>query len=245
MANEIIIKSANPLVLFQQMQASGATLDQLNAFLELRDKFDKSEKARELAADERSFNEAMVKFHLDPPKIWKDKKVQFTTDKGTTSYMHATLGNAAELIAVALAKVGISYEWIPAQVNGQITVTCRLKLGIYSKDTTLSSGPDKSGGKNDIQAIVSAQSYLERHTLLAAAGMATHDMDDDGQSSELPQATLNLVNDILQAGDIEDLKNLYTSAMKTCKKTKEDQPKRLAFMDAFDRRRAELTKAGA
>jgi len=39
--------------------------------------------------------------------------------------------------------------------------------------------PDMSGGKNAIQAVISAKSYLERHTLLAATGLTTKDIEDD------------------------------------------------------------------
>jgi hypothetical protein len=48
----------------------------------------------------------------------------------------------------------------------------------------LAAAPDASGSKNAIQAIGSTISYLERYTLLALTGLATHDMDDDGQASE-------------------------------------------------------------
>jgi hypothetical protein len=48
----------------------------------------------------------------------------------------------------------------------------------------MNSGPDDSGGKNKIQAIASAKSYLERYTLLAITGLATKDMDDDGRATD-------------------------------------------------------------
>lgn len=186
MASEIAVaqNDVNPLLIFQQMAAAGASMEQLSGFMALQERWELGERRREVAQDERLFNEAMVKFHLDPPKIWKDELVDFKTEKGRTTYKHATLGKVTELIAVALAKVGVSHEWIPSQASGSISVTCRLKLGMYSKDTVLSAGPDSSGGKNAIQATVSTNSYLERHTLLAATGMATHDEDNDGLSSE-------------------------------------------------------------
>jgi hypothetical protein len=48
----------------------------------------------------------------------------------------------------------------------------------------LESAPDESGGKNSIQAIASAVSYLERYTLLAATGLAVKGMDNDGRTNE-------------------------------------------------------------
>jgi hypothetical protein len=38
---------------------------------------------------------------------------------------------------------------------------------------------DESGGKNSIQAIGSAITYLQRYTLLAATGLTSADIDDD------------------------------------------------------------------
>ena len=42
---------------------------------------------------------------------------------------------------------------------------------------------DTSGGKNNIQAMGSAVSYLERYTLLAITGLSTKEMDDDGRGA--------------------------------------------------------------
>ena len=53
----------------------------------------------------------------------------------------------------------------------------------HSESTTLEAAADQSGGKNAIQAIGSTVTYLERYTLLALTGLATHE-DDDGAGSE-------------------------------------------------------------
>ena len=54
----------------------------------------------------------------------------------------------------------------------------------HSESTTLQSPPDASGGKNSIQAIGSAVTYLSRYTLLAITGLATGENEDDGQGYE-------------------------------------------------------------
>jgi hypothetical protein len=48
----------------------------------------------------------------------------------------------------------------------------------------LSGEPDASGQKNKIQQVGSTVTYLQRYTLLALTGLATHDQDDDGRGSE-------------------------------------------------------------
>ena len=49
----------------------------------------------------------------------------------------------------------------------------------------MTASPDDSGGKNAIQSIGSTVSYLQRYTILALAGLATREMDDDGSTSEV------------------------------------------------------------
>lgn len=132
-----------------------------------------------------AFVVAMAEFKRNPPEIFKDKQVTFTTTKGTTSYKHATIGNVVEKIVAGLADHGFSHRWIPNRLPaGMISVTCVIthKLG-HSEETTLEAGMDDSGGKNNIQAMISTKTYLERHSLLGATGLATMDQeDDDGRS---------------------------------------------------------------
>lgn len=171
MPNELA--TIQPLALVQQSIEKGADYEQIKALMDLAERW-------EINQDKKAFKEAMVRFHKNAPRIDKDKDVSF----GTTSYSHASLGNVAELIGKALAAVGISQGWSYKQDGASTTVTCTLSLGLYSESTSLTAGPDQSGGKNAIQAIISTKSYLERHTLTGITGMATNDQDDDGQGGK-------------------------------------------------------------
>ncbi|HEY5800929.1 MAG TPA: ERF family protein [Burkholderiaceae bacterium] len=158
----------------------GASLDAIEKLMELQVKFEANEARKQYVAD-------MAEFKRNPPTIVKDHQVSFGTGSGKTQYMHATIGNVTGKIIASLAQHGFSHSWNTAQRDGRISVTCTIthRLG-HSESVMLESSPDKSGGKNDIQAIVSAQTYLQRHTLLAATGLATHDQaDDDGQAAGL------------------------------------------------------------
>lgn len=133
----------------------------------------------------KAFVDAMAEFKKNPPVILKDKNVNFTTQKGTTDYNHATHFGVTSAIVAALSQHGISHRWVPEQAAGKVAVTCVLthKLG-HSESTRLEAEPDQSGGKNSIQAVMSAKTYLERHTLLAATGLSTSDLpDDDGRGA--------------------------------------------------------------
>jgi len=174
--------AATPADLVRYALESGADLDRLERLMELQLKWEANQ-AR------KAFVEAMSEFKLHPPTIYKDKHVEFRTDKGITAYDHATIGNVVEKVVAALAEHGFSHRWIPHRSEGgMISITCVIthKLG-HSEETTLEAGLDQSGGKNNIQAMISTKSYLERHSLLAATGLATKDTpDDDGRGAEDP-----------------------------------------------------------
>lgn len=170
--------STNPMQLLAIAVQQGAPIERLQQLMDLRDRWEAGE-AR------KAFTSAMAEFKQNPPKILKDKHVMFQTSKGTTEYDHATLGGVCAAIVKGLSDVGISHRWITEQPERHVVkVTCVLTHSAgHSESTTLMSAPDDSGGKNSIQAIASAVSYLQRYTLLSATGLATNDMDDDGHGA--------------------------------------------------------------
>ena len=86
-------------------------------------------------------------------------------------------------------------------------VTCKIthELG-HSEETSLSAPADSSGSKNAIQAIGSTITYLQRYTLLALTGLATHEQDDDAQavSEKIDDKQLHSLRDALIAVGMED-----------------------------------------
>ena len=154
----------------------GADVTQLEKLMDLHERWENREA-------EKAFVQAMNAFRADPPRLTKNHRVDYTTNKGRTQYDHATLDHVCEVIGCALANVGISYRWQTTQVeSGAVQVTCILThRDGHSEKTALQAMPDQSGGKNAIQAVGSVVTYLERYTLLAATGMAAEDQDDDGR----------------------------------------------------------------
>jgi len=167
-----------PMQLLMRAMDSGADLDRLERLMAMHNAW-QAEQAR------MAFADAMAAFKLNPPQIVKDMHVQYDTSKGRTEYQHASLGNVCGAIVKALSEHGISHRWELDQSNGRITVTCVLThVQGHNERTVLSSAPDDSGGKNSIQAIASAVTYLQRYTLLAATGTATNEADDDGRDAD-------------------------------------------------------------
>jgi len=156
-----------------QLAVEKGDLDKIEKLLVLQERWEANEA-------KKAYNKAMADFKANPPKISKDKKVSF--GQGKTAYNHASLYNVTDKINSELSKHGLSASWTTKQ-NGAIIVTCKIThVKGHSEETSLSAQADTSGSKNSIQAIGSTITYLERYTLLALAGLATFDQDDDGKS---------------------------------------------------------------
>jgi hypothetical protein len=181
--NEVAIREGSPLQALQFAMTSDIPIEKLEKMLELQERWEQNEA-------KKAYTQAMAAFKADPPKIKKDRHVRFATQKGVTEYNHASLGNVTTSINAALAEHGLTAAWKTEQESGQIKVTCTIthKLG-YSENTSLTASAETSGTKNSIQAIGSTITYLQRYTLLALTGLATHEQDDDGAGSGQPVIT--------------------------------------------------------
>lgn len=179
---EAPMPAPTPLAILSAAVAKGVDPATLKQLMDLQERYEANEARKEFVA-------AMAAFKAKPPRISKNKEVDFTgsTNK-RTHYKHATLDNVCDVIGSALAEHGLSFTWRTEQLEGGlIRVSCILthQRG-HSQETSLQAGRDDSGNKNNIQAVGSTVTYLQRYTLLAATGMAVADgTDDDGRGGKL------------------------------------------------------------
>jgi len=226
--------TVTPMTLIERASAQGASIEQMAQLFELKLRVEADE-AR------KAFNSAMAEFKRNPPRINKNKQVDF----GNTHYAHATLDNVTDAITGALSKVGISHKWQTEQRDGKIIVHCVLthEQG-HSETTTLEAGADTSGSKNAIQAIGSAVTYLQRYTLLAATGLAVAGSDNDGKgagASINDQAYVTHMDNIQNASTADELKRIFAGAYKEAQDAG-DTAARDAFIKAKDNRKKELAR---
>jgi hypothetical protein len=159
---------ATPATLLQMAVEQNADIDKLEKLMELQTKWEEREAQRAYVA-------AMSGFRAECPTIVK-------TREGHNS-KYAGLAETIDKIKPLLANNGLSHTWKTNQDNGIISVTCCVThVQGHSECTTLEAGADTSGSKNNIQAMGSTISYLERYTLYAILGLASG--DDDGQAPE-------------------------------------------------------------
>lgn len=168
----------SPAGLMLMAMERGASLEQIEKMMDLQERWERREA-------EKAFNAAMAAFKGVAIEIVKRKRVHFENSKGgVTDYKHAELYDVIEAAGPSLSQHGFSWNWKHKQANGFIETTCFLKhkLG-HTDECTLIAPYDQSGGKNAIQAVISAKTYLERHTLKSIAGLAEKGEDDDGSGS--------------------------------------------------------------
>jgi hypothetical protein len=157
----------------------GLDFDKIERAMDLKDRMDRRDA-------EISFNAGFSAFKAEAVEIIKAKQVSFKNGKGTlTEYMHAELSDVLDAVTPSLSKHGLSISWkTTKQERNWVEVTCTLRhVGGHSESVTLGAAPDESGGKNSIQAIGSAITYLERYTAKAILGVAEKGQDDDGRGT--------------------------------------------------------------
>jgi hypothetical protein len=217
----------SPASMMMAAISKGMDLDKLEKFMQLQENWEANEA-------KKAYYKAMALFSQNAPEIVKDRQVSFGA--GKASYTHASLANVSNSIRAELGKYGLSPKWITVQNEGIITVTCTIthELG-FSESTSLSAAPDTSGNKNSIQAVGSTITYLERYTLLALTGLATKDMDDDGNgsSSQPDKITEAQVNEIKKI--IEDKNIDIVPFFKWAKVTKIEDITAKAFKEVMDK----------
>lgn len=121
---------------------------------------------------------------------------------GHNSKSYADFAAIARAVDPVLVEQGLSYRF-RSEAGDRIIVTCILshKDG-HSEETTLSGPADKTGNKNDIQAIGSTLTYLQRYSLVQMLGLAAAD-DDDGRAGAgnptITQVQADELRDLIEA----------------------------------------------
>lgn len=153
----------------------------------------------------KAFNAAISRAKGEIGPIFKDKVVDFSTQKGRTNYRFEGFDSIARAVDPVLNRYGLSYRFRAEQGDGKIRLTCILSHEDgYSEETTLEAAEDHSGNKNTIQAVGSAATYLQRYTLKLALGLSTS-LDDDAQSVG---ARSNVIAESISSAQADDLRAL-------------------------------------
>lgn len=226
-----------PFDLLQQAIKQGVPVDTLERLQAMHDRW-VANQAR------KAFEDAMLEFKQNPPTIKRTKDGPALGNGNKPSYKYAPLDEVCAAITPALEKVGITHKWETAYEGEWLLVSCVLKhhLG-HSERTTLRGCDDKGPGRNAIQAQMSTLTYLERHTLLAACGIAVKGTDNDGAGANpnalTPERVQERVKDIELAESRADLQERFTNAYKEAAQHN-DKAAQNAYITAKDSRKKVL-----
>lgn len=190
---------------------------------------------------------SMAEFKRNIPEILKTKKVTIATRDGNSmAYSHPELDKASLLVGESLAAVGITHAWRPSEgANGRIIMTCVFTHNAsgHTEDVaTLGGPPDTSGGKNNVQAIGSTSSYLQRYTLLAGAGIVPKGMDNDGATPTEGMSEDAITDYCIQMRDsahFEELKGVFGECY-TKAKALQDKEAQSRLIKVYEEKKREL-----
>lgn len=147
-------------------QGQDVSVEKMQQLMEMQFKWEANEA-------KKAFVSAMSKFRSECPSIVRTKAAYNSN--------YAGLAETIEQIKSLLASCELSHSWKTNQEGQNIKVTCVVTHSQgHSEETSLAAEPDASGSKNKIQAVASTVSYLERYTLFAILGLASMEMDTDG-----------------------------------------------------------------
>lgn len=176
--------AASPLDVINRAIAQGISGESLKQLMDLQERW-------ETANARKAFDAAIAGAKGEIPVIIKTRRVSYDTEKGgnkgKVEYDHEDLAGIATVVDPILKKYGLAYRYRTDMLDGgRIRVTCIVSHEAGGKEeTSLESSRDSSGSKNDLQAMGSAITYLQRYTLKAALGLAAA-KDDDARTSEPP-----------------------------------------------------------
>ena len=190
-------QAVTPGQMLQIAVEQNADIDKLEKLMALQERWEANNAKKAYVA-------AMSKFRSECPAIARTKEGH--------NIKYAGLAESIDQIKSLLAQCGLSHSWSTTQTDvGLVSVTCSVThTDGHSEQTTLAAAPDTTGSKNSIQALGSAVSYLERYTLFAILGLASQEMDNDGN----PDTPQEVIDALAGAQNLEVLGDLFKRAWK-------------------------------
>lgn len=170
----------------------------------------------------KAYAQALVALKRDLPTIIAhDSVVDFSSSKGRTYYTHTSLAGVMAAVTEHLSRHGFSLNWTPSTQGNMITVVCRLTHAAgHFEEATLSGPADAGSGRNALQAVASAITYLSRYSALSLLGIATADMKEpepEGTNENTidPERNLSAVSKLARFGKTrEDAEQFLNKSVK-------------------------------
>jgi hypothetical protein len=167
-----------PMAMIEKAVASGAGIETLERLMSLQERWEANEARRD-------YDAAIAQARAKIKPTVKTREASFGS--GKAAYKYEDLADIAEDVDPILAEYGLSYRWEAAHEGPVMIITCIVSHSRgHREKSSLPGKPDTSGSKNDIQALGSMVTYLQRYTLKLALGLAAAKDDDTHAVSAKP-----------------------------------------------------------
>jgi len=203
-ATELMPTAATNIVPISDNAAMMATITRAaadpNVDIEKMERLWAMKERMDARAAEVAYADAFAEMQLELPAIEERGKAEVN---GSVRYTFAKWEDMNTAIKPVLSKHGFALSFRTDFTNG-ITVIGVLqhRLG-HREDTSITLPSDKSGSKNDVQAIASAVSYGKRYTAGALLNLTSHGEDDDaysaGKKPRITEEQAATLRDMLEA----------------------------------------------
>lgn len=223
-----------PMHLIELAVRQNADVDKLAKLMDLQMQWEANE-AR------KAYDAAITAFHANRPNLEKIKKVDFTSKSGNTrvNYNYSPLDYITKELSGELSKHGLSFRWESDQKNGILKVTCILRhVAGHSEKASLESVLLDDQRMTAPQRLCATKTLLERYTLLEITGMATSEMDTDGNSITMGDLSERL-EWIENCRNLDELQKLFKQAYADANAAK-DQTAMKALIAAKDKKKREF-----
>jgi len=216
--------------------------NKLEQLIKLKERVDATEA-------KKAFQEAMFRFHENPPIIKKTKSVYGKDRSKGPQYHYPDFAETVRLVRPALRAVGIIATWSSEPLdNGMTRVTCTLRHALgHEEHSSMAGAPETGGSKNAIQGVGSADSFLRRYTYLSATGLVAEGDDTDGnvEDERITEKEAEVLLSIADEAGLNPQGLSYTEAL--CRYFKVDSIRDLPgskFYEAKEKLMSKLPKKG-
>lgn len=140
---------------------------------------------------ERAFLKAMLAFQSEVPEL---KKTATAYDKQGRVYHYTPLPIMRKLLQPFLTKHEFVYAWDFREETGKIVCICGLThIDGFTRTATMTAEKDNTVDMNNIQAVGSTMTYLQRYSFKAVLGLTSADEDNDGSTSTSSPKTTSAI----------------------------------------------------
>jgi hypothetical protein len=201
-----------PMAMIERALEIGANADTLEKLMNLQERWQASQA-------KQAFDVALAAAKAEFPAILKTGRADVKRKDGSDGYAYSyeRLEVIAATILPIMKRHSLNYRFTSGSGPTGISVTCIIthEAG-HREETTLTAQLDTTGGKNNVQAVGSTTTYLQRYTLKLALGLVVAS-DSDGvpptDNETITADQFREIQDLLEkTGSDEDAMLAYVRA---------------------------------